>query len=687
METIREQSADTSIREFWEAIKRERWVIIVTLLVFAGFGAASIFLVEPTYQASTRIVVEGRTANQPNVSNAQDPLNKIVAPISTDINTQLETIQSSKVVGDALNVVLAEFPSLTPKNPGDPSVSARQIGLTNVIEVSVVSSKPRLAQKVASEIPKTYRNLVRVQNSSEIRSALNFLGDTVKESENRLRSVESDFQKFLKQNDVTSAPSEGADRTAVTQRAEQEYNAARADLNSELEQLASLRDARSRLPQTIPNEVVEKNVGQQELARQKLNELITERDRILQEFDEQSIEFKRIAAQIRAQYEYIRRLPKVVDNERVIRNPSLQQYDDRIADTQSRVKASEARVASRKQFYEEAKIRSDKYFTLSDQINDFRRKITLASEEVARNTGQYQTLRVFENSIKEPVIIIAEARDARRNKPNPPLYMALALIAGSVVALAIAVVKYRLEDRLTTIDQAFRIANVPTLGYVPPRAFGKAAKKKKGVALPTRVLENYRIVRSNVLFSIADQNVRSIMITSTGVGEGKSEVAANLGIAMAGAGRRVLVVDANIYRPAQHTRFGKTLSPGLSEILAGDASLPSCLHSTEIDNLSVLTSGESKVSLADGMVAGKMQDLYRQISEQYDLVIFDTPAMLPRSDALSLSATVDTVVYVVKPGTTTKTLMRYCIELLRHAHARLLGVVFTNTEFYSEEVG
>ncbi|MDX2064827.1 MAG: polysaccharide biosynthesis tyrosine autokinase [Fimbriimonadaceae bacterium] len=686
MEVIREQSADTSIREFWEAIKRERWVIIITLLVFAGLGAASIFLVEPTYQASTRVVVEGRTANQPNVNNPQDPLNKIVAPISTDINTQLETIQSAKVVGDALTAVVSEFPSLTPKNPGDPSVTARQIGLTNVIEISVVSSNPRLAQRLAAEIPTTYRVLVKLQNSSEIVSALSFLDSTVRDSEGRLRKVESDFQAFLKLNEVTSAPTEGADRTAVAQRAEQEYNTARAELNSELEQLNSLKSARSRLPQTIPNEVVEKNVGQQELARQKLNDLITERDRILQEFDEQSIEFKRVAAQIRAQYEYIRRLPKVVDNERVIRNPSLQSYDDRIADTESRAKAAEARVASRKEFYEEAKARADKYFALSDQISDFRRKITLASEEVARNTAQLQTLKVFENSIKEPVTIIAESRDARRNKPNPPLYMALALIAGSVVALAIAVVKYRLEDRLTTIDQAFRIANVPTLGYVPPRAFGKSAKKK-ATALPTRVLENYRIVRSNVLFSIANQNVRSIMITSTGVGEGKSEVAANLGIAMAGAGRRVLVVDANIYRPAQHVRFGKMLSPGLSEILAGDAGLASCLHPTEIENLTVLTSGEAKISLADGMVAGKMQDLYRQISEQFDLVIFDTPAMLPRSDALSLSATVDTVVYVVKPGTTTKTLMRYCIELLRHAHARLLGVVFTNTEFYSEEVG
>jgi Mrp family chromosome partitioning ATPase len=78
--------------------------------------------------------------------------------------------------------------------------------------------------------------------------------------------------------------------------------------------------------------------------------------------------------------------------------------------------------------------------------------------------------------------------------------------------------------------------------------------------------------------------------------------------------------------------------------------------------------------------------MYREMVERYDLVIFDTPAMLPRSDALSLSATVDTVVFVVKPGATTKTLMRYCIELLRHAHARLLGVVFTNTEFYSEDL-
>lgn len=684
MDVVKAQPTDASFRDFLEAVKRQRWVVIISLVIAAGAGLAAILLVEPTYQSSTRIVVEGRSGQQAAPVNTQDPLFKVTAPIVTDIPTQLEQIQSGVVVSNAVQTVIGRDASLTPKEPGDPEVSARQVGLTNVIEVTVTSSNGELARRVADQLPETYKTLVVDRNSAELRQAIVFLDGLQEKAKTSLAEAETQLGKFLLDNKLSPSETEAVDRSAVEIRAEQEYNATLTEFDSETEYLRQVKSERDKLPKTIPNQTVEKNIDQIQAANQKLSDLKSERDRVSQIFDDRAVEFKQIDAQVKSQESYIASLPKVLDNQRVVRNPALQLYDDKIAESQARMKAAEARVTQRKRVWDEARERLNKYSELRDKISGLRRQVELLKADLDNTSRSSQQLKVYENSIRNPVEIIQLPSEPKRNKPNPPLYIGFALVAGLVVAFIITIVRDRLEDKVTTLDQAYRIANAPTLGYVPPRAFGKAARKSK--ALPSRVMENYRIVRSNVLFSLTEHPFKSMMITSTGAGEGKSEVASNLAIAMAGTGKSVLLVDANMHRPAIHDRFSLERGPGLSDLLSNQQDLGTVTRSAEIEGLHLITAGSGEVSLADGLGSGAMQKMYREMIERYDLVIFDTPAMLPRSDALSLSATVDTVVFVVKPGATTKTLMRYCIELLRHAHARLLGVVFTNTEFYSEDL-
>jgi Mrp family chromosome partitioning ATPase len=684
MDVVKAQPTDASFRDFLEAVKRQRWVVIISLVVAAGAGLAAILLVEPTYQSSTRIVVEGRSGQQAAPVNTQDPLFKVTAPIVTDIPTQLEQIQSGVVVSNAVQTVIGRDASLTPKEPGDPEVSARQVGLTNVIEVTVTSSNGELARRVADQLPETYKTLVVDRNSAELRQAIVFLDGLQEKAKTSLAEAETQLGKFLLDNKLSPSETEAVDRSAVEIRAEQEYNATLTEFDSETEYLRQVKSERDKLPKTIPNQTVEKNIDQIQAANQKLSDLKSERDRVSQIFDDRAVEFKQIDAQVKSQESYIASLPKVLDNQRVVRNPALQLYDDKIAESQARMKAAEARVTQRKRVWDEARARLQKYSELRDKIAGLRRQVELLKADLDNTSRSSQQLKVYENSIRNPVEIIQLPSEPKRNKPNPPLYIGFALVGGLVIAFIITIVRDRLEDKITTLDQAYRIANAPTLGYVPPRAFGKAARKSN--ALPSRVMENYRIVRSNVLFSLTERPFKSMMITSTGAGEGKSEVASNLAIAMAGTGKSVLLVDANMHRPAVHERFSLERGPGLSDLLSNQQDLATVTRAAEIEGLHLITAGSGEVSLADGLGSGAMQKMYREMVERYDLVIFDTPAMLPRSDALSLSATVDTVVFVVKPGATTKTLMRYCIELLRHAHARLLGVVFTNTEFYSEDL-
>jgi len=673
---------EATLRETLGVLRRQWWVLAIAAALGIGVGMMMSFLIEPTFQSRTQMVVEGRAQPSYQANNGFDPLRQVTMTVQDDIPTQIEIIQGSAVLQSALQYVLAINPRLRPRAITDIDVNARQLGLTNAIEVVVTAPNAELAERMAATIPEAYRELLTRRNSSQLDGAIASLASKLDDARRNLREADTALARFNARNGIAPGNLEGTDRVQQSQRAELDYVQAQAEFMAATEALASLRSSRAALPETVPAEATEKNIQQMEAAKQRLSELQAERRRLLESFQPTAREVREVDAHIAQHTAYMAEIPKTLNNQRSIRNPDLAIYDQKIADARARLGAAKAMLEERAAFRVRSGTKLDAFNSLQEESARLQRNVALRQQSVSRLDQQLSELQVFQNAVRDLVQVTFPASTASRNRPNPPLYVALSLLVAMVLATGICVIKDRLEDRVTTLDQAYRIANAPTLGYVPPQALGKAAQKSN--LLPSRVTENYRIVRSNVLFSNREAPFKSMMITSTGPGEGKSEVAANLAIAMASGGKKVLLVDANFHRPAVHERFGKERDPGLGDVLVGAHSLEEAAAPTTIENLTVLTAGGGISSLADGLASDAMVALYRQMTEAYDLVIFDTPAMLPRSDALALSATVETVVYVVKPGATTKSLMRYCIDLLRHARARLLGVVFTNTDFYEE---
>ncbi|RYG38392.1 polysaccharide biosynthesis tyrosine autokinase, partial [bacterium] len=454
------------------------------------------------------------------------------------------------------------------------------------------------------------------------------------------------------------------------------------DLAGVEENVASLTAQRKLIPPTIPENTDETPLAARQQAQDRLAILEQDRDQLLIQYEKDAPQVREAEARVLALKRYILRIPQKLENVRQIPNPLLRSTDAALLDAKSRLAAAQARESAKQTYLSNLKSRLENYITLVPRLDELKRNVIDRNVTVQQLQETYNNIVPLQDAVGDPIRVLSPATPPQQSRPNPPLYIAVGLVLGSLLAGIVALTRERMQDRVNTLEDAYRIAGAPTLGYIPPRMFGRNVKKTG--KLPTRVMENYRIVRSNVLSSSRETPFRSLMVTSTGRGEGKSEVAANLAIAMASGGKKVLLVDAHLASPSVHERFGIPREPGLSEVLTGDADLLATVRSTEVENLFVLSSGERRVSLADGLGGGAMTRLHETMIEAFDLVIFDTPPMLPRSDALSLSATVETVVYVVKPGETTKTLMKYCLELLRHAHARMLGVVFTNTEFYEE---
>jgi capsular exopolysaccharide synthesis family protein len=189
--------------------------------------------------------------------------------------------------------------------------------------------------------------------------------------------------------------------------------------------------------------------------------------------------------------------------------------------------------------------------------------------------------------------------------------------------------------------------------------------------------EAYRSLAANLQFAYADRQLQTIGITSAAEGEGKSTTVANLAVALAQSGRRVIVVDADLRRPGQHTVFGVKREDGLVNVLLGDqVQLP--LQDTQAPGVRVLSSGPSPVNPLEALASRRFDQILALARAQADLVLVDTPPAGALADAAVLAPRLEGMLLVVSAGKTKRDLARRAREQLERVNANLLGVVLTD---------
>lgn len=191
------------------------------------------------------------------------------------------------------------------------------------------------------------------------------------------------------------------------------------------------------------------------------------------------------------------------------------------------------------------------------------------------------------------------------------------------------------------------------------------------------VSEAYRSLRANLSFYSLDKPLRTLMVTSPAAGEGKSTTIANLAVTMAQSGRRTIVVDTDLRRPALHELFGAQMSPGLTDaMMAAAGDLP--LQKTAVENLWLLSSGPKPPNPADLLGAERMAQIIAQLTEQADIVLFDAPPVMAAADAAILGARVDGVLLVIQAGKTRRDHSERAREILEKSRAHVVGAALTN---------
>mgnify|MGYP000900642711 CR=1 FL=1 len=188
------------------------------------------------------------------------------------------------------------------------------------------------------------------------------------------------------------------------------------------------------------------------------------------------------------------------------------------------------------------------------------------------------------------------------------------------------------------------------------------------------ISEAFRTLRTNLEFVSPDKPLKSILLSSPGPGEGKSTVSANLAISIAQTGKKVILIDADMRKPSQHKLFSLPNKTGLTTLLVKDP-MDDVKQDVSIPGLSIITSGPIPPNPAELLTSKNMQTVIDLLSNNADIVIYDTPPVAIVSDALIISPKLDGVLMVVRLGTTSKEAVKRTKELLKASRARVLGVV------------
>ncbi|CAI3396699.1 CpsD/CapB family tyrosine-protein kinase [Enterococcus cecorum] len=199
------------------------------------------------------------------------------------------------------------------------------------------------------------------------------------------------------------------------------------------------------------------------------------------------------------------------------------------------------------------------------------------------------------------------------------------------------------------------------------------------------ISEQYRTVRTNLQFAVAgDQPLRSMAVVSSGPGEGKSTSSANLAVVFAQAGRRVLLVDADIRKATVHKTFGLSNEVGLSNLLSGQQSASSVIQPSGVDNLSVMTAGPTPPNPAELLNSHRMNVVIEELYQMFDLIVFDLPPVMTVADGLIMASKTDGTVVVIREGVTRKDSIIEAKNRLIQAKARILGVIYNGVEQMNE---
>lgn len=364
----------------------------------------------------------------------------------------------------------------------------------------------------------------------------------------------------------------------------------------------------------------------------------------------------------------IRLSPTALENQEKDENQRF--VRQRLEDLQAKIEAGQVR----REELETAmtgSLSAEQVQALQSEINTLENLIT----DWENNFTQLLTFVASEKSANYLAVVEPAQADFEPVRPYVTLNTLLAGVVGLFLALGFILLVEYLDNTLKSTDDLSQSLGLTALGAVGQIKGRHSHDKVIASQDPfSPVSEAYRMVRSNIQFMSVDRPAKIIMVTSATPGEGKSITAANLGVVMAQAGLKTIIVDADLRRPTQHQIFQVPHLGGLTDLLcAPELEINGHLKNTGVPNLHLVTCGVLPPNPSELLGSQRMGQLLAHLNELADVVIFDSPPAVAVTDAAVLSNRVDGVVLVTQAGKTRRDLARQAVLNLKQAGANIFG--------------
>lgn len=291
--------------------------------------------------------------------------------------------------------------------------------------------------------------------------------------------------------------------------------------------------------------------------------------------------------------------------------------------------------------------------------------------------SSYEEIRIAEASESSNIVV---AEDAIPNytpvRPRTRTNTLLAAGLGAMIAIGIGFLVEYLDDTVKSPEDVTSLVDMPTLGVISQIEGRRSRDRLVARSAPrSPISEAYRALRTNIQFAAVDGPLKSIVVTSAGPGEGKSTTAANLAVVLAQAGRKVVLVDADLRRPIQHRFFDLPNGRGLTTALLDvDAPVGEHIQDTAVPGLRVLTSSAIPPNPAELLGSQRYTELLEALESEADILVLDSPPVLTVTDALIMASRAGGVLLVVEAGATRRAGLQKAVDALLHAEGRILGI-------------
>jgi len=673
-----DQREGLDIKIFWRVLYKRRWTVASFFVVVVCLVTLTSFLATPIYSASTTVQIAPEAPRVVSFKEVVSLGSRNYWEVKSYYETQFKIIKSKRLAKQVLERLnLLSSPPFA--NAQDPlavfldKVSVEPIKGSQLIRIHVEDPDPERAAKMCNTLASVYAedNLRRKFEIST--EALNWLDSESSDIGKRLQEAELRLQKFREENKIVSI--------------EESQNTVMKRL-SELS--SALTDARKkRLEAEGRYKEVKKVLGEPELSEAFPG--VVDND-LVQRLRAQLIDVEAELAQIAQRY-------KPDHPERKKAEAKLQALKKRIAREVGKILKSfelEYKVALEREKSIQAALDEVEnqalalgrslieYEILKNEVDSLQ-QVFSALKTRARET------EITGNITANNITIIDAAEVPRRPvRPRKRLNVALAIFVGLVGGVGLAFLQEYLDNTVKTQEEIEALVRLPFLGAVPSYRTEAESDQETSMLFSfehprSSFAESCRVVRTNLIFALANRERKRVLVTSPGPQEGKTTIAANLAVILAQGGSRVLIIDSDLRRPLIGKLFGfERKASGLTDLILGRVSVDEAVRSTEIENLFVIPSGPIPPNPSELLSSPRFAELVNVFSERFDWVIFDSPPVVAVADSVVLSSLVDGVALVVKAAKTTRDLLKRAHRQLSDVNAPMVGAVLNDYDVRAE---